>query len=154
MAQKKIVIVGDAAVGKTSLSNALCKIPFEKRYIPTVGVDIQCDERCVLWDTAGQEHCQPENPAIVEARSRCDFYIIMFNSNSFMGKQIMPWLKQMEESSTPVDNAKILLVGNEISNLPRGHSSKIGNKPHGRSVFFVNMKTGDGMKQLENVLFA
>jgi small GTP-binding protein len=155
MAQKKIVIVGDAGVGKTSLSNALCGKSFEKRYTATVGVDIQCDERCIIWDTAGQERFQPDEDAITQAYLKCDFYIVMFGSDSFTDRKISPWLEQINKSSTHEHKAKILLVVNDKSSyLPGDRRSKIGNEFRGHRVFHVNVKTGDGMKQLENVLFA
>ena len=61
----KIVIIGDAAVGKTMISNAILNVPFREEYQPSVGAsivniqytnDLTGDTFCIsLWDTAGQE---------------------------------------------------------------------------------------------------
>ena len=57
----KLVIVGDGAVGKTSLLHVYQNDEFPEEYVPTVfdtyTVDIHIDNRnveVVLWDTAGQ----------------------------------------------------------------------------------------------------
>ncbi|MBY8985153.1 MAG: GTP-binding protein [Candidatus Lokiarchaeota archaeon] len=63
----KIVILGDAAVGKTSLINQFCEDKFQDDYKPTLGaniirkdVDIDGEDvdtkiRLIMWDLAGQE---------------------------------------------------------------------------------------------------
>jgi len=63
----KILILGNAAVGKTSLINRFCEGAFQEDYKPTLGanivrkdVDIQgsgsiVKVRLILWDLAGQE---------------------------------------------------------------------------------------------------
>lgn len=61
----KIVILGDAAVGKTSLINQYIEQSFEEDYKPTLGAniirkDVFVDEinasvRLIMWDLAGQE---------------------------------------------------------------------------------------------------
>ncbi|MFX1457451.1 MAG: Rab family GTPase [Promethearchaeota archaeon] len=63
----KIVILGDAAVGKTSLINQFCEGQFTEDYKPTLGaniirkdVDIDGEDahtkiRLIIWDLAGQE---------------------------------------------------------------------------------------------------
>jgi len=59
----KIVIIGDAAVGKTSLINRFVEGSFEEDYKPTLGAnivrkDVNLDNarvRLIMWDLAGQE---------------------------------------------------------------------------------------------------
>ena len=59
----KVIVIGDPAVGKTSLLTKFAKNQFEERYLPTVGVNIlkepiSLDESTVVnlmfWDVAGQ----------------------------------------------------------------------------------------------------
>jgi len=59
---RKLVVVGDGAVGKTSLCNVFTRGTFIQVYEPTVFEnyvhDIQVDDTIIelsLWDTAGQE---------------------------------------------------------------------------------------------------
>ncbi len=61
----KIVVLGDAAVGKTSLINQYIEHSFQEDYKPTLGAniirkDVTVDEinasvRLIMWDLAGQE---------------------------------------------------------------------------------------------------
>jgi Ras-related protein Rab-18 len=59
----KVILIGDTAVGKTSLIYRYCKDAFSEDRSPTVGVQFQprvlnLEEKKVklaLWDTAGQE---------------------------------------------------------------------------------------------------
>ena len=59
----KLVLLGDAAVGKTSLIDMYAHHRFKESYMPTLGVNIVVKEiyetnaqiRLVVWDIAGQE---------------------------------------------------------------------------------------------------
>ncbi|KAL4223805.1 Ras-related protein Rab-34 [Mactra antiquata] len=59
----KAVLVGDVAVGKTSLVNRFCHDVFDRDYKATIGVDFEVEKFSILstpftlqiWDTAGQE---------------------------------------------------------------------------------------------------
>lgn len=64
MPEFKLVVVGDGGVGKTSIANHLVKGgEFEKRYIATIGVEVQKYEASTsvgpvmfnVWNCAGQE---------------------------------------------------------------------------------------------------
>lgn len=63
----KVIVIGDPAVGKTSLLTKFAKNKFEERYIATVGVNIVKEPitlenrdatiNLMMWDVAGQlEH--------------------------------------------------------------------------------------------------
>jgi Ras-related protein Rab-11A len=61
----KIVVLGDAAVGKTSLINQYIEHSFQEDYKPTLGANIirkdvyvdkiNANVRIIMWDLAGQE---------------------------------------------------------------------------------------------------
>ena len=59
----KVVLVGDLAVGKTSLIHRFCHKTFNNDYKPTIGCDFEIEKFTILnqpvtvqfWDTAGQE---------------------------------------------------------------------------------------------------
>ncbi|EAY07156.1 small GTP-binding protein, putative [Trichomonas vaginalis G3] len=58
----KLVVIGDGAVGKTSLLSVLKGEPFPERYVPTVfdnyALDVTHNNkpyRLHIWDTAGQD---------------------------------------------------------------------------------------------------
>jgi small GTP-binding protein len=61
----KITVLGESAVGKTSLLNRFCEGTFSEDYLPTLGAnivrkDVNLEEtntkiRLIMWDLAGQE---------------------------------------------------------------------------------------------------
>ena len=61
----KIVVLGEAAVGKTSLINQYVEYTFKEDYKPTLGAniirkdvfieEINSKVRLIMWDLAGQE---------------------------------------------------------------------------------------------------
>ncbi|MHA1974294.1 MAG: Rab family GTPase [Candidatus Hodarchaeales archaeon] len=62
--QAKIVLLGDPAVGKTTLRDVFMGHPFERKYLPTLGADylsknVRADQikqivKLQIWDLAGQ----------------------------------------------------------------------------------------------------
>jgi small GTP-binding protein len=60
MASKKILLLGDGAVGKTSLVHRYVEGQFKERYKATIGVDIFSktigSTELQIWDLSGQEH--------------------------------------------------------------------------------------------------
>ncbi|MCK5877356.1 MAG: GTP-binding protein [Candidatus Marithrix sp.] len=64
MLQKKICMIGDFSVGKTSLVNKFVRSTYSEKYLTTVGVKIDTKEldlengnkvKFILWDIAGSE---------------------------------------------------------------------------------------------------
>jgi small GTP-binding protein len=51
----KIIICGAGATGKTQLTRAILGMPFDEKYMPTIGVDLHVGDKYNLWDCAGQE---------------------------------------------------------------------------------------------------
>ncbi|XP_038607882.1 ras-related protein Rab-23 isoform X2 [Tachyglossus aculeatus] len=104
----KVVVVGNGAVGKSSMIQRYCKGIFTKDYKKTIGVDflerqIQVndeDVRLMLWDTAGQE----EFDAITKAYYR--------DRESF--EAIPSW---REKVVTEVGDIPSVLVQNKIDLL-------------------------------------
>ncbi|XP_067642783.1 ras-related protein Rab-34 isoform X2 [Eurosta solidaginis] len=60
---RKVILIGDVAVGKTTMVNRFCFDKFAEKYKATVGVDFEIENFNILgqnftlemWDTAGQE---------------------------------------------------------------------------------------------------
>jgi len=63
MVKQKLVVVGDIAVGKTTIINSLLGQKFKDHYEPSVGVDFFTKNikfkgkniKLQIWDSAGQE---------------------------------------------------------------------------------------------------
>lgn len=65
MQKKKICMVGDFAVGKTSLTQKFVNNVFSEKYLTTIGVKIDTveveDTKLILWDVAGRDSLSPIN---------------------------------------------------------------------------------------------
>ncbi|XP_028414654.1 uncharacterized protein LOC114537759 isoform X2 [Dendronephthya gigantea] len=113
----KLVLAGDAAVGKSSFILRLCKNKFHSSLNATLGVDFQVknlkvDSKTValqLWDTAGQERFR----SIAKSYFRkVDGVLLLYDVTceaSFVN--IRDWMSTIEESSQK--KVPIMLCGNK-----------------------------------------
>ncbi|NXF93117.1 RASEF protein, partial [Eubucco bourcierii] len=103
----KIVLAGDAAVGKSSFLMRLCKNEFRGNTSATLGVDFQMKRLIVdgeptvlqLWDTAGQER-------------RADGVLLLYDitcEKSFLN--VREWMDMIEDAA--YENIPIMMVGNK-----------------------------------------
>ncbi|XP_033644856.1 ras-related protein Rab-23-like [Asterias rubens] len=113
----KVVIVGNGAVGKSSMIQRYCKGIFTKDYKKTIGVDFlerqiqikEEDVRLMLWDTAGQE----EFDAITKSYYRgAQAGVVVFSTvDRASFEAIEKWKRKVEDE---VDNIPLVLVQNKI----------------------------------------
>eukprot|EP00795_Rhopilema_esculentum_P012809 gene12809-3548_t len=114
----KLVLAGDAAVGKSSFILRLCKNRFYPSLNSTLGVDFQMKTLNVdghtialqLWDTAGQERFRSIAKSYFR---RVDGVLLLYDvtsEQSFLN--VRDWMESIQESSNkPVP---IMLCGNKI----------------------------------------
>uniref|UniRef100_A0A8C9A5P0 RAS and EF-hand domain containing n=1 Tax=Prolemur simus TaxID=1328070 RepID=A0A8C9A5P0_PROSS len=113
----KIVLAGDAAVGKSSFLMRLCKNEFRGNTSATLGVDFQMKtlivdgERTVLqlWDTAGQERFRSIAKSYFR---RADGVLLLYDvtcEKSFLN--VREWVDMIEDASDAT--IPIMLVGNK-----------------------------------------
>ena len=88
---KKVLLLGDAAVGKTSVLNQFVNRDFAASYRATIGSDflsrqIEIDDRFLtlqIWDTAGQERFKSLGPTFYRGTDCCIFVYDVTNPESF-----------------------------------------------------------------------
>ena len=65
MQKKKVCMVGDFSVGKTSLTQKFVNNVFSDKYLTTIGVKIDTaevgDTKLIVWDVAGRDSLSPIN---------------------------------------------------------------------------------------------
>ncbi|KFV91141.1 PREDICTED: ras-related protein Rab-23 [Eurypyga helias] len=116
----KVVVVGNGAVGKSSMIQRYCKGIFTRDYKKTIGVDflerqIQVndeDVRLMLWDTAGQEEFDAITKAYYRGAQACVLVFSTTDRESF--KAIPTW---KEKVVTEVGDIPTVLVQNKIDLL-------------------------------------
>uniref|UniRef100_T1IX75 Ras-related protein Rab-23 n=1 Tax=Strigamia maritima TaxID=126957 RepID=T1IX75_STRMM len=113
----KVVIVGNGAVGKSSMIQRYCKGIFTKDYKKTIGVDflerqIQFhgeDVRLMLWDTAGQEEFDAITKAYYRGAQACVLAFSTVDRASFLA--VESWKKKVEDECGAIP---MVLVQNKI----------------------------------------
>lgn len=120
----KLVLAGDAAVGKSSFILRLCRNKFHNALNSTLGVDFQMKTICVdgktialqLWDTAGQERFR----SIAKSYFRkADGVLLLYDvtcETSFL--DVRDWVEAIEEST--LKPIPIMLCGNK-TDLRQSH---------------------------------
>jgi len=113
----KLVLVGDGGVGKTTLVKRHLTGEFEKKYIPTLGVEVHplkfttnCGPLAFnVWDTAGQEKFGGlRDGYYIQGQSA----IIMFDVTSRITYKNVPnWHRDIVRVC---ENIPIVLVGNKV----------------------------------------
>ncbi|XP_067840154.1 ras-related protein Rab-23 [Heptranchias perlo] len=116
----KVVVVGNGAVGKSSMIQRYCKGIFTKDYKKTIGVDflerqIQVndeDVRLMLWDTAGQEEFDAITKAYYRGAQAC---VLVFSTTDRESFEATPSWKEKVEAE--VGDIPTVLVQNKIDLL-------------------------------------
>ncbi|XP_066934170.1 uncharacterized protein [Clytia hemisphaerica] len=117
----KLVLAGNAAVGKSSFILRLCKNKFYSALNATLGVDFQMKRMIVdkkkialqCWDTAGQERFRSIAKSYFR---RVDGVVLLYDvtcENSFL--DVREWIESIESSS---DNVPVILCGNKVDLRP------------------------------------
>jgi Ras-related protein Rab-6A len=113
----KVVFLGPAGAGKTSLIVRLLYNSFDPTYMATIGIDFMShillvDGKAVrlqIWDTAGQERFKSLIPSYIRG-SRCVFLVYDVTSGS-AEEDVKAWHKVvMNEENDPL----VVLIGNKI----------------------------------------
>mmetsp|Transcript_73247 Transcript_73247/g.116757 ORF Transcript_73247/g.116757 Transcript_73247/m.116757 type:complete len:202 (+) Transcript_73247:47-652(+) len=113
----KLVLIGDASVGKTSLLLRFADDSFEDNYISTVGVDfrfrtVTVDNELVklqIWDTAGQERFRTITSAYYRGANGVILVYDITNNETF--QHVQDWLDEVHKAAG--ETVTKLVVGNK-----------------------------------------
>jgi len=127
----KVVIVGNGAVGKSSLIQRYCRGVYTKAYKKTIGVDFLEkrlrvsgeDVRLMLWDTAGQEEFDAITKAYYRGAQACVIAFSTTDRASF--EAVKKWKKKVEDECGGVNVIPMVLVQNKIDLM---HQSVVTNE--------------------------
>ncbi|KKN39280.1 hypothetical protein LCGC14_0745090 [marine sediment metagenome] len=117
----KLVLLGDAGVGKTSLVNMYTEYHFKEDYKPTLGVNIVVKEieiekidakiRLILWDIAGQNRYDLSRKMYFGGALGALFIYDTTRNSTFQNIEAK-WLKDVKEFSE--GEPAYILIGNKI----------------------------------------
>ncbi|MFX1567061.1 MAG: Rab family GTPase [Promethearchaeota archaeon] len=160
----KIVVVGDGAVGKTSLIKKFTKGTFEKDYVKTIGAQFSKYNkkfngdvvRLLFWDIAGQDDFNFLHHLFYkEAKAAIIVYSLEENElgqNSFT--HIKNWNEVLEKNCGPIP---VVLFANKVdlvdeNSLDTTEIQQFVNERNFLTYFFTSAKTGQGVVEAFNAI--
>jgi len=154
----KIITIGNANSGKTSLIETFCRNKYFKTYEPTIGVEFQSmifkdsgiNYKLMFWDTAGQETFAPIIKSYYKNIAGI-FYVVDLSDRRSIQK-FDYWLDEYNKNKTC--DVKMLVVGNKIDKNRVVSKEEINNLIRKRRLDYieVSVKTGENVKLSLNML--
>ena len=149
----KIIFVGDAGVGKTTIISRIMDSPFTDAYEPSIGVDFMSKNikyhgqniKLQMWDTAGQEKYKGLIPSYV--RNSSIVFIVYDISSKTSFDNIPKWINFIKS----IENTTLVLCGNKIDLESREVKKEVGEefaKKEGIPFFEVSAKTNENIKNM------
>ena len=149
----KIIFVGDAGVGKTSIINRIVDNPFSEAYEMSIGVDFMSKNlryrgqniKLQIWDSAGQEKYKGLIPSYV--RNSSIVFIVYDISSKTSFKNVSSWISFIKS----IENTTIILCANKTDLTTREVQRSEGEqfaKKEGFSFFEVSAKTNENVKSM------
>jgi small GTP-binding protein len=154
----KFVLVGDSAVGKSSVAHRYISNDFYEFQEPTIGAafmakKLNIDDREVrleIWDTAGQERYRSLAPMYYRNASVALVVYDITQKSSFEGAQ--SWIEEILRRAS--DNCIILLLGNksDLENEIKVDENEVNNYVRNKDIlhFKTSAKTGLNIKRIFN----
>ena len=160
----KIVVVGDGAVGKTSLIKKFTKGTFERDYVKTIGAQFskynkKIDDdliRLVFWDIAGQEDFNFLQPLFYK-ESKAAIIVYSLEENTLGEKSfthIENWYEVVEKNCGDIP---IVLFANKVdlvneSSINKSKIQKLAEEYKFLNLFFTSAKTGENVVKAFNAI--
>lgn len=161
----KVVVLGIASVGKTSIINRYCNDIFhEENSLSTIGAGFfthsikhkDIDVTLMLWDTAGEERFRSVAPSLLRGSNGLVLVYDVTNLQSFTELEVYldMFLDQVNVNAMSV--MPVLLLGNKADLSPQEVTEQVvedWKKKH-RIVYsaFVSAKTGENINDAFNNL--
>ena len=155
----KITVIGDGAVGKTSLIRKFTEGGFEDAYIQTIGAQFSKyteeigDDSCKLffWDIAGQDTFHFLRPAFYKA-SLAAIIVFSLEENDFgreSFKHVPNWQNEIKKFCGDIP---IVLFGNKVdlideNNFDEEKILKFANRKDFFGYYRTSAKTGQGVHE-------
>jgi Ras-related protein Rab-8A len=151
----RLLLLGDSAVGKSSLLLRFCEGRFENNFVITIGVDFKTKSlnidgrvhKVQVWDTAGQERFRTITPAYY--RNAMGVLILFDVTNKKSFDNVDYWVRNLDEHGAP--GVQKVLVGNKIDlvqkrKVPAADAQALADK-YGMMYFETSAKDDTNVEQ-------
>ncbi len=153
----KILLLGDMAVGKTSIIQMYTKNKIPQNHITTIGIDYATKMQKLnngteisfqIWDTAGQERFNSLTNKLYKSANGLILVYDITSIKSF--ENINKWLETIKRENNK--NVKLLLVGNKIDleNQREVNFNQIKEFSENYGIDFIEISAKENIK-VENV---
>ena len=148
----KIIFVGDASTGKTSIINRIIDNPFNDTYEVSIGIDFMSKNirfrgqniKIQIWDSAGQEKYKGLIPSYV--RNSSIVFIVYDTSNRSSFDNVLNWISFVKN----IEKTSMVLCGNKIDlnrEVEKNEGEELAKKEN--MLFFeCSAKTNDNIKNM------
>ena len=151
-----ILLLGDLAVGKTSLIARYTNGVFNETYISTVGIENLLKQEIInnenvlvkIWDTAGQERFRAITPSILRNAEGVIIVFDVTSKDSF--ENIKEWINTLKINVGDNTNSiPVIIVGNKIDKedereIEKNDALKFA-EDNKYKYFETSAKTGEGV---------
>ena len=148
--RQKIIFVGDAATGKTSIINRIIDNPFNEIYEISIGIDFMSknirfrgqNTKIQIWDSAGQEKYKGLIPSYIRNSSLVFLVYDVSRKESF--DNIMTWINFVRN----IEKTIMVLCGNKIDlnrEVEKNEGEELARK-EGLLFFECSAKTNENIK--------
>ena len=148
----KVIFVGDACTGKTSIINRIIDNPFNDTYEVSIGIDFMSKNirfrgqniKIQIWDSAGQEKYKGLIPSYV--RNSSIVFIVYDVSNRSSFDNVSNWISFVKN----IEKTTMILCGNKID-LNREVQTNEGEdlaKRENLLFFECSAKTNENIKKM------
>jgi Ras-related protein Rab-7A len=154
----KVLLLGDASVGKTAVIHQFVNREFQSAYRPTIGTDFMCRQVDVngtfitlqIWDTAGQERYRSLSTSYYRDTEICVFVYDITSPSTF--SSIPGWHSIFERKCGPLpSNFPLLLLGNKLDEVSKRavpiEAAKQFAEDHGILFYEVSAKSCDNVAE-------
>lgn len=155
----KLLLLGDSAVGKSSLLMRFTENKFEQNFVITIGVDFRMKTikrgkkylRIQVWDTAGQERFRTITPAYYRSAMGVILTYDITDEKTF--DNVEYWLHNLEQHGS--QDVQKILIGNKCD-LPDAQRKVPASRGHDLAAkynmqfFETSAKTGVGVDDAFN----
>lgn len=153
----KLLLLGDSAVGKSSLLTRFCDDKFDSHHVLTIGVDfkwkvVEKDGRVLklqVWDTAGQERFRTITPAYYKSAHGVGIVYDITDRETFVN--VSYWVEQLSQHGP--DGVPRVLIGNKadldddgLRKVSKEEGEQLAEK-HGLAFFETSAKTGQSVNE-------
>ena len=152
MTRHKVIFVGDACTGKTSIINRIIDNPFNDTYEVSIGIDFMSKNirfrgqniKIQIWDSAGQEKYKGLIPSYV--RNSSIVFIVYDVANRDTFNNVENWISFVKN----IEKTTLILCGNKVD-LSREVETKEGQElasKEGILFFECSAKTNENIKNM------